>query len=138
MATLYEETHHTCTLETKGHFDVHFDMVVLFLVFVFVFFLFDMAVLMWPTVFKNSYYKQYAQLNQLASAFVSHPNQRRRIRVSLRQVYSALDSSDSYSSLMQGQKFPGIPSTSLIVTNEKLFPITFIMILKSLTQLGIT
>lgn len=39
---------------------------------------------------------------------------------------------------MQGQKFPGIPSTSLIVTNEKLFPITFILILKSLTQLGIT
>lgn len=58
--------------------------------------------------------------------------------MSLRQVYSTLDSSDSYSSLMQGQKFPGIPSTSLIVTNEKLFPITFILILKSLTQLGIT
>ena len=51
MVTLYEETHHTRALETKGHFDVHFDMVVLFLVFVFVFFLFDMAVLMWPTVF---------------------------------------------------------------------------------------
>ena len=45
--------------------------------------------------------------------------------------YRRLDSPDSYSLFIQGQKFLGISWILLIASNEKLLPITFMLILKA-------